>query len=40
MNHALLPSASTVNRVLQTNVVGTFHLCREMASPSLEALLA
>jgi 3-oxoacyl-[acyl-carrier protein] reductase len=31
MNHALLTSASTVNRILQTNVVGTFLFCREMA---------
>jgi 3-oxoacyl-[acyl-carrier protein] reductase len=31
MNHALLTPAKTVNRILQTNVVGTFLLCREMA---------
>jgi 3-oxoacyl-[acyl-carrier protein] reductase len=31
MNHALLTPASTVNRILQTNVLGTFLLCREMA---------
>lgn len=31
MNHALLTPASTVTRVLQTNVVGTFLFCREMA---------
>ena len=31
MNHALLTPASTVNRILQTNVVGTFLFCREMA---------
>lgn len=30
MNHALLTPASTVNRILQTNVVGTFLFCREM----------
>ncbi|MBT62572.1 MAG: oxidoreductase [Puniceicoccaceae bacterium] len=31
MNHALLTPADTVNRILQTNVVGTFLFCREMA---------
>ena len=31
MNHAVLTPASTVNRILQTNVVGTFLFCREMA---------
>jgi len=31
MNHALLTPASTVDRVLRTNVVGTFLFCREMA---------
>lgn len=31
MNHVLLTPASTVNRILQTNVVGTFLFCREMA---------
>lgn len=31
MNHALLTPAKTVNRILQTNVVGTFLFCREMA---------
>ncbi|MGC6423800.1 MAG: SDR family NAD(P)-dependent oxidoreductase [Lentimonas sp.] len=31
MNHTLLTPASTVNSVLQTNVVGTFLFCREMA---------
>lgn len=31
MNHALLTPASTVHRILQTNVVGTFLFCREMA---------
>jgi 3-oxoacyl-[acyl-carrier protein] reductase len=31
MNHALLTPAETVNRVLSTNVVGTFLFCREMA---------
>ena len=31
MNHALLTPASTVNRILQTNVVGTFLFCREMS---------
>lgn len=31
MNHALLTPASTVNRIFQTNVVGTFLFCREMA---------
>jgi 3-oxoacyl-[acyl-carrier protein] reductase len=31
MNHALLTPASTVNRILQTNVLGTFLFCREMA---------
>lgn len=31
MNHALLTPVSTVNRILQTNVVGTFLFCREMA---------
>lgn len=31
MNHALLTPGSTVNRILQTNVVGTFLFCREMA---------
>ena len=30
-NHALLTPASTVNRILQTNVLGTFLFCREMA---------
>lgn len=30
MNHALLTPAETVNRILQTNVVGTFLFCREM----------
>jgi 3-oxoacyl-[acyl-carrier protein] reductase len=29
MNHSLLTPLSTVNQVLQTNVVGTFILCRE-----------
>lgn len=31
MNHALLTPAATVNRILATNVVGTFLFCREMA---------
>jgi len=31
MNHALLTPTSTVTRILQTNVVGTFLFCREMA---------
>ena len=31
MNHALLTPAKTVNRILKTNVVGTFIFCREMA---------
>jgi 3-oxoacyl-[acyl-carrier protein] reductase len=31
MNHALLTPAKTVNQILQTNVVGTFIFCREMA---------
>jgi 3-oxoacyl-[acyl-carrier protein] reductase len=31
MNHALLTPASTVERILRTNVVGTFLFCREMA---------
>lgn len=31
MNHALLTPVSTVNRILQTNVVGTFLFCREIA---------
>jgi 3-oxoacyl-[acyl-carrier protein] reductase len=31
MNHAILTPASTVERVLQTNVVGTFLFCREAA---------
>ncbi|PXA02920.1 oxidoreductase [Coraliomargarita sinensis] len=31
MNHALLTPAGTVNRILSTNVVGTFLFCREMA---------
>lgn len=31
MNHFLLTPASTVNRILQTNVVGTFLFCREFA---------
>lgn len=31
MNHALLTPASTVTRILQTNVVGTFLFCREIA---------
>ncbi|MGJ8641132.1 MAG: SDR family NAD(P)-dependent oxidoreductase [Opitutaceae bacterium] len=31
MNHCLLTPSSTVNQVLQTNVVGTFLFCREMA---------
>lgn len=31
MNHAMLTPASTVERVLNTNVVGTFLFCREAA---------
>lgn len=31
MNHALLTPAATVNQILQTNVVGTFLFCREIA---------
>lgn len=31
MNHCLLTPGSTVNKILQTNVVGTFLLCREFA---------
>lgn len=31
MNHSLLTPASTVNQVMQTNVVGTFLFCREFA---------
>ena len=31
MNHALLTPAATVNRILQTNFIGTFLFCREMA---------
>lgn len=31
MNHALLTPAETVNRILATNVVGTFLFCREVA---------
>ena len=31
MNHALLTPASTVNHILQTNVVGTFLFCREVS---------
>ena len=31
MNHALLTPGETVNRILQTNVIGTFLFCREMA---------
>ena len=31
MNHALLTPGATVNRILQTNVIGTFLFCREMA---------
>jgi 3-oxoacyl-[acyl-carrier protein] reductase len=31
MNHLLLTPLSTVNRILQTNVVGTFLFCREAA---------
>ncbi|MEM1221363.1 MAG: SDR family oxidoreductase [Verrucomicrobiota bacterium] len=31
MNHVLLTPGETVNRILQTNVVGTFLFCREMA---------
>jgi 3-oxoacyl-[acyl-carrier protein] reductase len=31
MNHAMLTPLSTVRRVLETNVVGTFLLCRETA---------
>ena len=31
MNHAMLTPAATVNRILATNVVGTFLFCREMA---------
>ena len=31
MNHALLTPVCTVNRILQTNVVGTFLFCREMS---------
>ncbi|MEO0508927.1 MAG: SDR family oxidoreductase [Verrucomicrobiota bacterium] len=31
MNHALLMPAETVNRILSTNVTGTFLFCREMA---------
>ncbi|WP_269526927.1 SDR family NAD(P)-dependent oxidoreductase [Coraliomargarita parva] len=31
MNHALLTPGDTVHRILNTNVVGTFLFCREMA---------
>lgn len=31
MNHALLTPMTTVNKILQTNFVGTFIFCREMA---------
>jgi len=31
MNHALLTPGETANRILATNVVGTFLFCREMA---------
>jgi 3-oxoacyl-[acyl-carrier protein] reductase len=31
MNHALLTPAETVDRILRTNVMGTFLFCREMA---------
>jgi 3-oxoacyl-[acyl-carrier protein] reductase len=31
MNHCLLTPGSTVSRILQTNVVGTFLFCREFA---------
>jgi 3-oxoacyl-[acyl-carrier protein] reductase len=31
MNHCLLTPGSTVNNILQTNVVGTFLFCREFA---------
>jgi 3-oxoacyl-[acyl-carrier protein] reductase len=31
MNHVLLTPMATVNRILQTNVVGTFLFCREAA---------
>ena len=31
MNHSLLTPVATVNQILQTNVVGTFLFCREMA---------
>jgi len=31
MNHCLLTPGSTVNAILQTNVVGTFLFCREFA---------
>jgi 3-oxoacyl-[acyl-carrier protein] reductase len=31
MNHALLTPTATVQRILETNVVGTFLLCREAA---------
>lgn len=31
MNHSLLTPAATVNQILQTNVVGTFLFCREIA---------
>lgn len=30
MNHAMLTPASTVNRILKTNVTGTFLFCREV----------
>lgn len=31
MNHALLTPSDTIRRILDTNVVGTFHSCREAA---------
>ena len=31
MNHTLLTPVSTVNKILQTNFIGTFIFCREMA---------
>ena len=30
MNHVLLTPVSTVNKILQTNVIGTFIFCREL----------
>src|SRR5260370_18948436 len=33
MNHSLLTPIATVNKVIQTNFIGTFLFCREAAHP-------